>query len=102
MILGELEGNLSGFYSIILNKPIELGDYRTIFYFREDGVLKPFNPTFPIFEYEDKVEFTIDSDYVILWIRVEIIKPEVKPGDCYPAPYCDECAQMNVSWKKLT
>lgn len=101
MILGELEGNLSGFYSIILNTPISLGDYKVNFYFLNNGELTQFNPTFPVFEYENKVEFTIDSNYIILWIRVEVIKPEVLEGDCYPVPYCNECVDMNNNWKRL-
>lgn len=101
MILGEIEGNLLGFYSLKLNKPVPLGDYVVNTYYKNpNGIFDSFIPDFPIMEYENRIEFIINESISELYVRIEVLKPFVQEGDCAPVPYCNECANMNNNWKR--
>ena len=104
MILASIEGNLSGFQSIQINKPVPLAEYIVKFYFKytEAEEYVEFKPSFPYFKQPGRVFFQMNNDYISLLIKVDVILYEVEPGDCRPVGYCDECIEMNKDWKKLT
>lgn len=108
MIIGGIEGYLTGLVTINLKRPITGGKYGVIFEFRDqNGCFIKFIPQFVVIEYSSYLQFNV-TGYESMYIRVTVsyhCRETLLPGQ-HIIPYGgelshlhNECGPMNENWR---